>query len=330
MWDQVSAILNILFFCGGAVCVLARRIDWMLALVIFSFGVGGFPSEFGGAVWNPTRVAQLCACFYILIDRRSFRWLFSRRRSSALFLFFLCIFISLLAAVTIVPATGMAGSGLQSRALRPLVQCYRYVSVFAVFGIAGAAVRTVGDLGRIFNQYSLVAIGSALLGWLQLGCYATGLPFKPILRAGEDSEAAIFVNAGGEATYRLYAFAGEPKALATLLLPILVAFFVAASLRLKVGFVRRSNLFLAVTGPVFVLTFSSAALVSLAFAVVAVMLASVQLRRSSLLRSVVSVAAIASVLIAAGSVLGIGSDSETYLGATVWDRSAGRLERDFE
>lgn len=332
MWQEISIALNVLFLIGGILCIVLRRAHLLVCLWVLSLSVANFPHRYGAIVWTPSTVMELCSLLYLFFDGRGRARLFKKATRTPFLLVFAIMAMSLFIAFAIEPSTSNVGAGLQGRNLRPIVQAFRYMTYLSLFGLTILSVHSVKDIKRLLWVYSACGVFSAVVGWAQMGCYITGLPFKPILRPDTVSEIAVFRGVGTAATYRLYAFAGEPKTLAIQLMPVLIASLLFISTPGSANTPRFAGLVIAVVAPVFIFTFSTAAILAFGLALVTLVFAASSLRKVSLFRGVVVLSFAFALVRGLHSYLSVepGRIQTTSIGQMILDRSVGRLEREWE
>ena len=330
--DLIAAVTSVSFFLAGGMAVLLRRIDLLLTVLVASLAIR-YGVAFAGVSWTPTRIVHLWALFCLATNRDAQRWIFGR---GAAFVFpaLGVLAASLLASRVITPGTHVTGTGLQSVSMRPLVQSYHYVSGIAVVALAATAIRTHHQLRTFFDRYLVIAVLASIVGWIQLACIATGVTFLPILRHhGVHTVEATFQTSSGDTTHRLYGVSGEPKHLAALLLPIILALLLTSSLRVRLrGVIKHHRLWLIAIVPVFILTFSTGGYISAAFSIFALMTMSAGLRKSSTIRWVAVGSMVLVMAVGAAKIFQITETrkSDTDLLSLVVRRTAGRIEQAVE
>jgi hypothetical protein len=327
IWEILAHLVVLAFAGAGLISTLRGRADELLLQMIMALALGGFNVYALGTVWFPTKIVMswtlLLVLWRILMNRHtkplSAPWF-------ALWLLLTCwvLVAGLLGFVIDAPLAHDLGSGLRSVEMRPIVQTYTYLSMLALTPLAVMALRTEADLCRFWNTYAITATAScvaALVQWLML---RAGLPFMPILRMTGNASAGAAFTDGNMVVSRLYAFAGEPKALALFLLPISLA---AMSTMLQPQPVRpwwghpvAATAFTLVT----ILTYSSAALIGLALGTLLLLILmpwlGARLERTLVLAllSVMSV----SLLAAASQIFHI----QFHIGDLIYFRTVDRLE----
>jgi len=266
IWEVLAVAVVLGFVGAGALSTLWGRADLLLLQAIVALALGGFNVYALGTVWFPIKVVSSWALVLVLV-----RLLMNRhpeRFSAGFAIWFLLacwvVVAGLFGFVVDAPLPDDLGSGLLSAALRPIVQTYTYLSLLALTPLALMGLRTEADHRRFWSFYAITATASCAVALVQWAMLRAGLAFMPILRMhGEHSQAAAF-DGGESVVYRLYGFAGEPKALAVLLVPIVFAALMATLQPRQVrpwwGHPAMPVAFALVT----ILTYSTAALIALA------------------------------------------------------------------
>lgn len=269
MWEVLAVVVVLAFVGSGAMSVLWGRADLLLSQAIVALALGGFNVYAFGTVWFPIKVVSTWAL--VLVLWRLLMKLHTEHLSAGFVIwFFLSLWVvvaGLFGFIVDAPLANDLGSGLRSGALRPIVQTYTYLSLLALTPLALMSLRAEADHRRFWNVYAITATASCAIALVQWAMLRAGIAFMPILRMhGEHSQVAVF-DGGDSVVHRLYGFAGEPKALAVLLVPIA---FAALSATLQPRHVRPwwAHPAMPITfALITILTFSSAALIALAVGV---------------------------------------------------------------
>ncbi|WP_164102737.1 O-antigen ligase family protein [Candidatus Laterigemmans baculatus] len=247
------------FFGASALACLKRSPAALAVLVVAAYGMGGFNTHIGTAV-SPEKVVTLASSGYLVFIDRS--WIARLRHFSDEHVWYAVVgvFAALAAAYLLpFPQENVRSHGLQSPALRPLVQTYSYLSYVSLYPLAILAFSRPINAWRFLKSYAWLARLQVIVALYQL----SGAPFIGINRLGYSNSFAAF-ESGGEMIRRLYAFAGEPKALAVFLLP---AIFISLSSLAAPGQRSRRLWFevadLGLLVFVFLFTFSTAGILAL-------------------------------------------------------------------
>ena len=332
MLAQIATAINVAALVAGVFCILSRRSEWLLALLIAGTGLAGFKIPFLGIIWSPDKVILLCCLVGVLTNTTMQQQMVSPRAFGNFAVVVLLVMAwGLVSAILFEAPIDTAGVGLQSKFWRPIVQTYHYATYCCAFVLTASTLCTLPRISRFINRYLAVVIASAVVGYVQLAAYGLGLPFLPIQRGYSESESAVFTNVAGEATYRLYGVAGEPKNLAALLLPVIVALLVILATRCpRPGLLKWAGAWVLLITPVFFLTFSTAALLAFALAIGGLMLVSTQLKRSPLIQYffVLGLLSPAALLAASAAGIDLGQGSEVSYARILFDRTIGRITRE--
>lgn len=144
---------------------------------------------------------------------------------------------------------------------------YTYLTTLAVLFYGMLLPR--GFVKTLYPKYCLAVEVAIVFGIIHFICLKAGIEFMPILRQdGSFNEEAAFASATGERILRIYGVSGEPKSLAFLVLPYLIATLIMFSQGIYRRNSQRYHLIMLFSG-IFVLiyTFSSAALITFAIGV---------------------------------------------------------------
>jgi hypothetical protein len=211
------------------------------------------------------------------------------------------------------------------------VQGVSYTAGLSFFPLGVLAVREVKAGQRMLGVYYVAVTAVVAIAFVQLGLTAAGKPFLPILRPTTThvSEAASFV-VGDVTFYRLYSLSGEPKSLALYLLPALFGLIASRAVgKGREGGWWDNAWLVAPIGVVFVLTFSTAALLALALGTIAVAVL-LRLAGKGAIRSLILVCVVLTVAsLSFAAMAGAGSTQERGLSFydVLRDRTVDRIER---
>lgn len=148
---------------------------------------------------------------------------------------------------------------------------YTYLTTLAV--LFYGTMLPKGFVKQLYPQYCLAVEVAIVFGIIHFLCMKAGIEFMPILRQdGSFNEEAAFASATGERILRIYGVSGEPKSLAFLVLPYLIASLIMFSQGIYRRNSQKYHLVMLFAGiMVLIYTFSSAALITFAVGVPVIM-----------------------------------------------------------
>ncbi len=201
----------IFFFLISSYFLFKKKETSLFALLLLSFGLNGFIALFG-TLWFPFKIVMIITSLWVV--RKPVKYLFHD--------FFNIFFFLLIISVTIALASSPSIPGktlLQGPLLRPLVQLYTYVSMILLIQFIVSIINTPERLQWSMKVYYRISEIIILIGLIHLFFLILNLNFLPILRPG--GEDNLFAGFGFEGTMvnRVYGLSGEPKTLATFILP---------------------------------------------------------------------------------------------------------------
>lgn len=230
----------------------------LFALLVISFGMNAF-TALAGTLWFPYKVVMIPIILFTIFR---LNWSSASPMISP-------YYGLLILSVGVAWVTGPAMPGatfLQGPVMRPLVQLYTYAGMALMIPFILFVISNQFQLEKSLRFYFRLSEIIIAIGLLHLIFLILGLEFIPILRpGGEHSQMAAF---GYEDTVinRIYGISGEPKTLATFILPYI---FISTYNFLE----RNYNInkayhlsFIAISTIVMIYTFSSALLMSAAIA----------------------------------------------------------------
>ena len=247
----VFVLLTILFIFRKQYVNLLVLHFWALAFATcFKFAI---------TIWSPDKIVDLGIVFCVIIQRnkrksRAFKYL-----KTLLILFIALFAIGNINALMSVPKFDLA----LNPKMRLLLQDFAYTValILLLFG----RILPVGFVKEFYKKYcTAIEVGAIIPGLVHYVCNRIGIPFMPIMRTGGvvDAASTVRIQFGGSMVSRVYAFAGEPKGLAFLLVPylaiVLVCFLRGGSHRQN----WKTLLFLVLGLFVLFHTYSSSALIT--------------------------------------------------------------------
>lgn len=247
----IFLVLGFLFLMRGAYFGL-------FALLVLSFGMNAF-TALAGTLWFPYKVVMIPIILFTL-----FRLNWSNA-SSLISPYYGLLLLSV--GVAWVTSPSMPGATfLQGPVMRPLVQLYTYAGMALLIPFILFVIYDQFHLEKSLRVYFRLSEVIIAIGLLHLIFLILGLEFIPILRpGGEHSQMAAF---GYEDTVinRIYGISGEPKTLATFILPyIFISTYNYLERNYNVNKAYHLS-FIAISTIVMIYTFSSALLMSAAIA----------------------------------------------------------------
>lgn len=207
----VFLFLSIYFYRSG-------KLYNLFGLLVISFGLNAF-TALAGTLWFPYKVVMFSTTLF------AYGRFAGYNVSNLLKPYFYLIVLSVMVAwVTAPNVPGI--TFLQGPTMRPIVQSYTYVSMALLVPFIVLIINTRYRLQwslKIYFLLSEIIIGIGLLHFIFI---TLGLSFIPILRpGGVASEIAAF-GMDGTVVNRIYGLSGEPKTLATFILPyIFISFY---------------------------------------------------------------------------------------------------------
>lgn len=262
--EQVAPVVAVLWALLSVWAVLKRRPALLALLLLVGLGLGNFGHYAAGTIWFPAKITTYVSLVYVAaVD---LRWVTALKRGPGVLWWAVAgsVWLAVVAAVVIGPGDAGAGGGLQGAVLRPIVQGVSYAAFLALLPLGWLVLQERSSIDRLMHGYfGAVAVVTGI-AVVQFFVVRAGGTFLPILRPGTShvSEVAAF-SVGGAQIPRLYSVAGEPKALAIFLLPALFGQISLLGTRRSEGrpwWARPA--FAVLVGVVFLLTFSTAALIA--------------------------------------------------------------------
>lgn len=216
--------------------------------------------QFAITIWFPTKVIALGMVIFLLISR-------TKRRQTYItswFKPFIVIFFIVLLLGDLIAVVSPPRYALHFNKISRIINTnYTYITT-ALLLFYGTILKP-GFVRRVFPSFCLAMEVAMAFGILHYICLSLGIEFMPILRQdGSINDEAAFADAGAK-ILRIYGVSGEPKSLAFLALP-----YIMASLTMFcMGHYRRNSTayhLTALCAAIFVLinTYSSAALITFA------------------------------------------------------------------
>jgi hypothetical protein len=249
------AVYGLFIFFILAFYLYAKKDLWSLfGLLVISFGLNFF-TALAGTLWFPYKVVM----FPIIIFALQHSTIPLARKVLTPYYFVLAISV-LTAYVTqpSVPGTTL----LQGPMMRPIVQLYTYSSMAMMVPFIIWVINDEEKLQKSLTLYYRLSEIVIYLGIIHFIFIVLGRDFIPILRPGGEANPEAAFGIGNTSVNRIYGFSGEPKTLATFILPYI---FISLYNYLEKNYNRSkiyhlSMLLLATLTMIY--TFSSAILIS--------------------------------------------------------------------
>lgn len=324
-FDQIAKYALIAFFLLSIYFYKSNKLYSLFVLLVISFGLNAF-TALAGTLWFPYKVVMFGTTLF------AYGRFVGRDVSNLLKPYYSLIILSVIVAWFTAP--NVPGSTfLQGPTMRPVVQSYTYVTMALIVpfivSIINSKYRLQWSL-KVYFLLSEIIIGIGLLHFIFI---MLGLPFIPILRpGGEESEFAAF-GMEGTVVNRIYGLSGEPKTLATFILPyIFISFY---------NYVERNYnrnklyhlLALIVSFIVMVYSFSTAILISAAIGLILIPFLFIHRFGSRIVQYALIVAIIGYVFSQSGDSYTAHSKGETKslnMMDVLYERSFGRVEEERE
>ena len=250
------------FFFLGMYFYMSRKLYSLFALLIISFGMNAF-TALAGTLWFPYKVVMFATTLYAL-NTGTIPFVKDTLQG-----YYVTLFISVLTAWIFTP--NIAGvTFLQGPTMRPIVQLYTYVTMALLVPFIVNIINTKERLEWSYKVYMRLSEIIIFIGLLHFVFIILGMEFLPILRpGGKESEFAAF---GFEETSinRIYGISGEPKSLATFILPyIFISLYNYIERNYNVS--KTYHIFTLITSFIIMIyTFSSAILISAGIGIIVI------------------------------------------------------------
>ena len=322
-----SLILPVLFifFLLSSFFVINKKWMSLLGLLFISFGLGAFNILYG-TLWFPYKVVMIPMIIYTLFN---IKFTAVRIINS----YFIILVISVLVAILTAPDEP-GKTFLQGPAMRPLVQLYTYAGLGLMIPFIIFIVNSPDRLQKSLKLYFRLSEIIIIFGVIHLIYIILGLEFIPIIRSGgaDSVEAAFRIEE--VRINRIYGFSGEPKTLATFVLPYLfISIYNYIENNFNINRIFHLTLLIA-SLLVIIYTFSTAILISSIFCVAIIPYLFRNRIKSSIVRFAAVVAIGGLILIEVNNlfVKQEQKDETEQLGwlDIVYDRSFGRVDDEFD
>ena len=168
-------------------------------------------------IWSPEKIVTLAMCWCVLFHKKKVR---SANKSKLSIIVSLVLVLILLGNIVAVLTPPQYMKELEPMT-RLILQDFSYVTntIVLLYGV----FLEKGFIIKLFPQYCRAIECGIIAGLVHLICNLRGIPFMPILRTeGVSDGAEVLGEFGGSLFNRIYAFAGEPKGLAFLIIPYLI------------------------------------------------------------------------------------------------------------
>ncbi|TRX70556.1 O-antigen ligase family protein [Carboxylicivirga sp. M1479] len=253
-FEQISKLGLWVFLFLGFYFYQKNKFYSLFVLLLISFGLNAF-TALAGTLWFPYKVVMFATSLF------AFKYSNKYNKSTILKPYYLLIVLS--STVAWIATPNVPGvTFLQGPMMRPVVQAYTYVTMALMVPFITSVINSEHRLSWSLKAYFFLSEFIIAVGLIHFVFILLGLPFLPILRpGGEASEFAAF-GLQGTVVNRIYGLSGEPKTLATFILPyIFISFYNYIE-----GNYNKGRIFhitaLVVSFIVMVYTFSSAILIS--------------------------------------------------------------------
>ncbi|MBS2212121.1 hypothetical protein KEM09_11945 [Carboxylicivirga mesophila] len=254
-FEQISKLGLLVFLILGFYYYQSNKLYALFGLLVISFGLNAF-TALAGTLWFPYKVVMFATTLFVFNRGGN-----NREVTGLLQPYYILIILSVVVAWVTAPSVPGV-TFLQGPTMRPIVQAYTYVTMALTVPFIVAIITTKARLQWSLKLYYLLSEIIIAIGLIHFVFITLGLPFIPILRPG--GAANEFAGFGIEGMFinRIYGLSGEPKTLATFILPyIFISFYNYIE-----GNYNRNKQFhliaLLISFIVMVYTFSSAILIS--------------------------------------------------------------------
>ncbi|TAJ08645.1 hypothetical protein DMA11_21185 [Marinilabiliaceae bacterium JC017] len=217
-FELLSKLGLFVFFFLGFYFYKTNRLFSLFSLLVVSFGLNAF-TALAGTLWFPYKVVMFATTLFAFGQ--------PARRDVSILLQPYYILIILSCVVAWVTAPSMPGlTFLQGPTMRPIVQAYTYVTMALMVPFVTSIINTKYRLTWSLKAYYLLSEIIIAIGVLHFIFIIFGLPFLPILRPGGEANDFAAFGMQGALVKRIYGLSGEPKTLATFILPyIFISFY---------------------------------------------------------------------------------------------------------
>jgi hypothetical protein len=199
-----------IFFVLSVFFLLKKKWLSFFTLLVISFGLGAF-NILAGTLWFPYKIVMISMIIFT-INKLSFNSIDKIRN------YFIILFASMIIALITSPDVP-GKTFLQGPFMRPFVQLYTYAGMGLMVPFIIFIVNSSSRLHRVLVIYLRTSEIIITFGLIHLVYSMLGLEFIPILRSnGQHSFEATF-DIQNVIINRIYGLSGEPKTLATFVLP---------------------------------------------------------------------------------------------------------------
>jgi hypothetical protein len=303
----------------------------LFSLLIMSFGMNAF-TALAGTLWFPYKVVMIPIILFTIFK---LKWATASPMISP-------YYGLLILSVGIAWTTGPAMPGttfLQGPVMRPLVQLYTYAGMALIVPFILFVIYDQNSLKRSLKMYFRLSEIIILFGLLHLVFLLMGLEFIPILRPGGEHNPMAAFGYEDAVINRIYGISGEPKTLATFILPyVFISIYNYLERNFSVSKIYHLS-FIIISSIVMIYTFSSALLMSAAIALPIVSYLFRHRIRKGVLSFTILIGLITVIFGQVGEAfLGISTNREQFTETPkkyswsdiLYERSFGRVEKEAE
>lgn len=259
-FERIALLGLYIFFILAFYLYLKKAWFTLFGLLLISFGLNFF-TALAGTLWFPYKVVM----FPVIIFSLQHSTIPLARK--VLKPYYIIVAISVLTAFVTgpsIPGTTL----LQGPMLRPVVQAYTYVSMAMMIPFIVWVINDEERLYKSLQVYYRLSEIIIFIGIIHFIFIAAGMEFVPILRPGGKANPEASFGIENMSINRIYGLSGEPKTLATFILPYI---FISLFNYLQKNYNRNKNyhlIMLILATLTMIYTFSSAILISAALGII--------------------------------------------------------------
>lgn len=266
-WFLIQEIGFYIFLALTIYYVFKKKYDNLMILYFYAM-VFATCYKFAFTIWFPTKIVSMGMLVCILRSGATRSSSVKNIATKMTSVFLIMLLTSNLWGMTLPKEYAENFNGVS----RMVNQSYTYITAFII--LFYGRLLEPGFVKRLYPSYMFAIEICIITAIIHFICLKAGIPFMPILRQnGTFNEGnEVVAQFGSSVVSRIYAFVGEPKNLGFLILPYvlisLMAYnngFIRKNTRYHVGFLLAGTFAL-------IQTYSSAALMNLAFAIPIILL----------------------------------------------------------